>query len=113
MKRKSLTYDFYFADYNGGREGIIPQSEFYGWARCAEDRLLPYITGEGYEDEVRRALCEAAEYLYGAAKRRGIDSETIDGYRVDYSGGVNDTAQVLRIAAARLARLGLLYMGVE
>ena len=100
MRKSSITYDFYYADYLGGREGLIPRSEFDGWARCAEDRILPYITGEGHDDEVNRALCEAAEYLCSAAKHRGINSETIDGYRVDYAGGVHDTAEVLRIAAA-------------
>lgn len=113
MRKSSITYDFYYADYLGGREGLIPRSEFDGWARCAEDRILPYITGEGHDDEVNRALCEAAEYLCTAAKHRGINSETIDGYRVDYAGGVHDTAEVLRIAAERLSPLGLLYMGVE
>ena len=106
MRKSSVTYDFYYADYLGGREGLIPRSEFDGWARCAEDRILPYVTGEGHDDEVNRALCSAA-------KHRGINSETIDGYRVDYAGGVHDTAEVLRIAAERLSPLGLLYMGVE
>lgn len=87
--------------------------DFERFVRMAADEILPYIAENGFDTEVGLTLCEAAEYLYSKAKHRGIASESIDGYRVDYTSAAPESAELIKIASARLGRLGLMYMGVE
>ncbi len=113
MQKGKITYEFYYSEYLAGSDEVIPRKDFRRFVGMAEDRLAPYIRGEENRDEVARAICEAAEYLYVSSRHRGVVSETIDGYRADYEGGSSDAAAVMKIAADRLAGLGIFYMGVE
>lgn len=117
MQRSNIDYIYYFDDYNRGREGIIPPSDFdfYTDKAWTELEALCFAEecGEEHRGAVYRCVCAVADMLYSAEKNNGVRSENIDGYSVTYSDENAVRREIRRTVMKYLVGTGILYSGVE
>lgn len=116
MIEDSLTYDFYCNEYNANTEGIIPLDFFNKYCKKAWRMLETLLTSQYTEehlDAIGKTVCEIAEELYVFEGRKGIKSESVDGYSVTYADEFNIRKNIVRIAIRCLGDTGLLYLGVD
>lgn len=115
MQKINLSYETYYNLYGCGAVVKIPQSEFLFYARLAAEKVASECTGEyTAENEESLLLCtaEVAEAIYLDEKSGNIESETIDGYSVKYSGERDIGRKIHDIILKHLANTTLLYKGV-
>ena len=116
MESSEITFDFYYNEYNCGQEGLLPVDKFNYYITKAWRVLDALLTSE-YSDEhsnaINKTVCEIAEELYQFEGRKGVKSESVDGYSVTFADEIDIRKNVARIASRRLGDTGLLYLGVD
>ena len=93
----------------------MDKAEFDRFIRPATQMVGDYITSGGdclpFQNEISLCACRVAEALFKGEPRRGIKSETTDGYSVTYDD--RDGDEIRRIIVSGLKDTGLIYTGVE
>lgn len=112
-----VSFEFYFNQFCGGNDGVIPSDIFDKIALRAQkevENLLcrEYVSAET-ENEIKLCICEVAEAMFRSENAAGIKSESVDGYSVTFADKTDIRKDINRIIRCRLADSGLLYAGVE
>lgn len=111
----------FYRTYLEGSAAVIPQNDFYFYARKASARIKQYTLdniGEEIPESVKLCCCELAEALYkfeNSKSAGGVTSEKVGDISVSYEGaetvGRAESAKVKEIIYSWLADTGLLCRG--
>ena len=116
-----VDYQFYRNDFGGFR---IPEENFTFYERKAAAYInavtFGRITDDNITDDVRYAVCDAADQYFKAEKNKavseGISMERVDDYQISYTNGGTDGVAAAESSLRSsvkfwLGNTGLLYRG--
>lgn len=104
----------YYTEYCGVRAPKLAENERTFYLRQASaylNTIIRHKPSEPYPEEVKNACCDIAECICAHDARRGITSETTDGYSVSFDTAKGAETEAMGIAERWLAGTGLLYRG--
>lgn len=111
--------EYYLNAFNDGGEASLPDEKCTKYLRRAsaflDSLFIKSKPQEPYDENIKNACCEIADYMFSSDSRAGIASESNDGYSVTYSDEITQeriSAQCYVIAARYLGHTGLLYRGI-
>lgn len=104
-------YEYYTDIYKGS---ILTKALFEAYsdkAQCYIDYITLGRAEFNLNENVKKAVCAAAESLYLHAGKRGIISENTDGYSVTYSN--DERNDVIEAVKMYLVNTGMFYAAVS
>lgn len=109
-----MLYEDYLERYTGAEP--VPEREFGFYREKAEGLIDSLTFGRSREsdlEEILYAETELIQFLFENGGKRGVVSESNDGYNVTYAGSADEMTMARSIVKQWLGGTGLMYAGIE